>query len=253
MGANKEELLAFLKSENVISIPMLQNRFSLSYQDALKTVNDLVQDNTLKYDSGLMYRFMLDEESSEEPCDEDSEEKAEDEEAEREVYIEARRRALMERLMKMREQDDDEEDNGDGEEDELTQENESEDENEEDENVVPALKEVLENLHGWDIRTSEDRFFITLNEFALKENLELILSGNKPYLTDCGAMIRTFRGSPAYNRAGANEALKKAIEHYGVIVVDDELRIEIVDPEKSLMCVFRLSGAMVCLKALSEI
>lgn len=110
----KEEILNYIEHNKYIEVPILQDKFNLSYKEARNIIDELIANNTLAFDSGVKYSYVGKSTSSSDNIENRVEIQNTDSEEERlairRKYLEERRQELLKRLQA--ETKDDEENDG---------------------------------------------------------------------------------------------------------------------------------------------
>lgn len=101
---NNEKVKDYIKKQNSITLPDIQNMFSLSYNQAKAVVDSLVEDDKLVYDSGITYTVKAEKPKKKTPVSRPSD-GAE--------LISNRYRQLRDSLFKIDDPDDDDDDDDD--------------------------------------------------------------------------------------------------------------------------------------------
>lgn len=167
----------------------------------------------------------------------------------RRAYLFARRRELMRMMEQEAEDNDDDEDDEDDEDEEVEVE---EVEESQDEDIDHTFDMISALKNGLDISIEQsangkESYIFSVDGLKLGNQyveFEMYANGDKHYITDKGVTGLVLGESPKLNAEGLEDAVEKIIDHYGLITVETELRIEVSNPEEAVACLMRLYAAM---------
>lgn len=245
----KDEILNYIKQNNGIEVPALQDKFNLSYIQSKEIIDGLVSNGTLIFESGVKYvcaNKSVDAGKSESKAEHSETDLEEQQRAERRKYLEERRQELIRRMMADMDDDDNDDDDDD----------DDEDDDDDDGDVDPTRLKIIRSLKaGMNVYSSEDRVFISVPElgpYSEDNCFELIANDDKIYITDQGAAIISLNERLKLDTEGVDEEIGRILDLYDVAIVGDELRVEVANPEEAVAYLMRLYAAMEAVHFMDE-
>ncbi len=246
---NDQEILGYIKTQQEVAIPELQKKFSADYFDIVKLIRKLIAEGVLRLDSGVQYSVIKKSGEDDMKRDVDDEEKFNEDDimAKRRADLEMRRRAILRRIVDMDDDDDDDDDSDDEAEEESPDDSEDEEGDSDDETPpeVYAISQALDD--GVSVVESDGEHYLIpegLEICGRALRLKILVRDDGVYLSDDAFALLSLNKRASLDDEGIDERIGFIVDRYGIGVVGDELRIKIVSPENTIMCMMQLFAAM---------